>query len=242
MNIFPKISGAEVVWDVLVFGHLFWNPYFGESPDNPPRGIPSTCSSVLVRGTDADGRPYRLIIDPTIRHSAEEYYFDLNRRTGLRPEAITHCFSTHHHFDHWNGLKYFPNASWFAGPGNKTLIAAAVKEAEGRDPGDGLSPLIPWERITEVAGEFLPGIYALPLPGHTAELHGIAFKSEGKRVLVAADAVMTKDHFYDHVTAFQKDASLKAAAARTISDISESFDIVVPGHDNQIVLLTRAID
>jgi glyoxylase-like metal-dependent hydrolase (beta-lactamase superfamily II) len=236
MNIFPRINGGEVVWDALVFGHLYWNRYFGETPDNPPRGAPSTCSSVLIRGKQKNGTPYCLIVDPTIRHSAEEYYFDLNRRTGLRPDAVTHCFSTHHHFDHWNGLKYFPHAQWLTGPGNKALITGAVEEAQNRDPGDGLSPSIPAERIVEVLGEFLPGVYAVPLPGHTAELCGVAFMSAGKRILVSADAVMTRGHFEDRLTEFQPDPALMAAAAETIRNIAESFDMVVPGHDTLIVL------
>jgi glyoxylase-like metal-dependent hydrolase (beta-lactamase superfamily II) len=190
----------------------------------------------LIRGKEDNGQDYCLVVDPTTRHSAEEYYFDLNRRTGLSPGAVTHCFTTHHHFDHWNGLKYFPRAQWLTGAGNASLIAGAVKEAAGRDPGDGLSPLIPAERIREVSGEFLPGVYALPLPGHTAALHGVAFMSGGRRILAAADAVMTKYHFADRVTEFQPDAEMRLKAAETITNIAESFHIIIPGHDTMIVL------
>jgi len=237
MNIFPPLK-TDVAWDALVFGHLFWNRYFGESADNPPRGIPSTCSSVLVRGNDGDGKRYCLIIDPTTRLSPEVYYFDLNRRTGLGPGAITHCFTTHHHFDHWHGLRYFPNAQWFTGPENKALIKEAVREAKntGRDPGDGQSPEIDADKITEVSGEFLPGVWALRLPGHTGELHGVAFMSGGKKVLAASDAVMTANHFRDRATEFQSDEALRRQAAETINNIAESFDIVVPGHDNLVVI------
>jgi glyoxylase-like metal-dependent hydrolase (beta-lactamase superfamily II) len=235
MNIFPGIKGGDVIWDVLVFGHLACNRYFGESKDKPTRGAPSTCSSVLVRGKQSDGSDYYLIVDPTIRHSAEEYYFDLNRRTGLRPDVITHCFSTHEHFDHWNGLKYFPNAQWLTGIGNMPHIEKAVAQAVGREPGDHLSPTIPTNRIREVSGEFLPGVYALPLPGHTADLHGLAFQAEGKRILVAADSVMTKYHFRDRATEYAPSDALRAIAAKTIEYIAETFDLIVPGHDNLIV-------
>jgi glyoxylase-like metal-dependent hydrolase (beta-lactamase superfamily II) len=236
MNIFPRLETRDVLWDALVFGHLFWNRYFEETRDKPPRGAPSTCSSVLIRGRQSNGKDYCLIVDPTTRHSAEEYYFDLNRRTGLRPEAVTHCFSTHHHFDHWHGLAYFPNAQWLTGTDNAALIAEAVKEVAGKEPGDGLLAGIPAERIQEVAGEFLPGVYALPLPGHTKSLHGIAFESEGKRILIAADSVMTKNHFKDRVTEFQPDTSMWPIVAATIENIAQSFDLVVPGHDNLIVI------
>ncbi|GHV69004.1 hypothetical protein AGMMS49928_09980 [Spirochaetia bacterium] len=239
MNIFPVIKGGDVRWDALVFGHLFWNRYFGESADKPPRGIPSTCGSVLIRGKDAEGRDYALIVDPSTRHSPAEYYFDLNRRTGLSPEAITHCFVTHHHFDHWHGLAYFPQARWFTGPGNAALIAGAIKQSADRESGDGLPPGIPAEKLEEVSGEFLPGLSALHLPGHTAELHGIAFTSGGKRILIAADAVMTACHFRDRALEFQNDPALITKGAATIENIAESFDLVMPGHDNLIVVPGR---
>ena len=240
MDIFPDLKVKDVRWDVLVFGHLACNRYFGESRDNPPRGAPSTCSSVLIRGRDSEGKGYCLIIDPTIRHSAEEYYFDLNRRTGLHPESITHCFSTHEHFDHWNGLKYFPHARWFTGTGNIPKISKAVEQAAGWDPGDHLSPRIPVEKLEEVSGEFLPGVYALPLPGHTAELHGVAFMAGGRRVLAAADAVMTAYHFADRATEYAPNEVLRAQATDTIDKISASFDFIIPGHDNLIVIWPKA--
>jgi glyoxylase-like metal-dependent hydrolase (beta-lactamase superfamily II) len=237
MNIFPPLKNLDVTWDVLVFGHLFWNRYFGETSDNPPRSIPSTCSSVLIRGKDSNGKPYCLIVDPTTRRSPEEYYFDLNRRTGLRPELITHCFTTHNHFDHWHGLRYFPNALWFTAPGNRILIDEAVKQAVDtkKDPGDGQPPEIDVNKVTEVSGEFLPGVWALPLPGHTRDLHGVAFMSEGRKILMAADAVMTGYHFRDRATEFQSDEIMKKQGSATIENIAESFDIVVPGHDNMII-------
>jgi glyoxylase-like metal-dependent hydrolase (beta-lactamase superfamily II) len=236
LNIFPNIQGGELRWDALVFGHLINNSYFGEDKDHPsPRGNPSTCSSVLIRGKNIDGSEYRLIVDPTIRRSDKEYYYDLNRHSGLFPEDITHCFCTHEHFDHWNGLKYFPRAIWLTALGNKAGIGRDNEASAGRETGDNMGPTIPWERIEEVSGEFLPGLYALHLPGHTAALHGLAFVSEGKKILAAADAVMTRMHFKDRLTQFPPSEELRKKAAETIDNIAESFDIIIPGHDNLVV-------
>jgi len=236
MNIFPELMINEVRWDVLVFGHLRWNRYFGETAENPPRGMPSTCSSVLIRGKETNGKDFFLIVDPTIRHCPEEFYFDLNRRTGLGPDCVTHCFATHHHFDHWHGFKYFPRAKWLTGPGNRELIIGASKNSAGTDPGDGLAPEIEAERITEVSGEFLPGVAAIPLPGHTGDLHGIGFMSQGRRIIMAADSVMTAYHFRDKTTEFQTDAALIITARETIENIAQTFDLIIPGHDNLIIV------
>ena len=236
MNIFPEIKmDAGVRWDVLVFGHLRWSRYFGETAENPPRGNPSTCGSALIRGREENGKEYFLLVDPTIRPSREEYYFDLFRRTGLRPDVITHCFATHHHFDHWHGFKYFPNAKWLCGKGNRTLIIDAEKHSAGTDPGDGLSPEIGAEKLVEVEGEFLPGLSTVPLPGHTRDLQGIGFLCEGKKILIAGDAVMTGYHYKDRATEFQPDSEWVKIAADTIENIDQSFDLVLPGHDNLII-------
>lgn len=220
MNIFPHLEGTIDDFDVIVEGHLRWNRYFGETPSSPPRGYPSTCTSVMIRGKDTTGKAYVLIVDPTTRWTPKDYYFDVNRRTGLYPEAITHCFSTHHHGDHVEGLQYFPGAVWLAGRGAAQLIRETAT-IEGI------------ERIQEVCGEFLPGVYALPLPGHTDTLHGVAFCFRGKKILVAGDGIMTKYHFLHNTTEFETDAE---TAAQTIRNIKESFDFVIPGHDGlQIV-------
>ena len=124
-DLFDTISQEVEDYDVIVIGHLKWNRYFGESQDNPPRGDPSTCTSTLVTGREKT-TPFRLLVDPTIRLTKEDYYFDLNRRTGLHPSDITHCFISHTHFDHQMGVNYFPNTKWLAA----TPVARALLGSE----------------------------------------------------------------------------------------------------------------
>lgn len=221
MDIFPDIKGSIIDYDVIVTGHLRWNRYFNETPQSPPRGDPSTCSSVLIRGQQTDGSDYVLIVDPTLRWTPEAYYFDVNRRTGLKPDRVTHLFCTHQHADHQEGFRYFPNAVWQAAAPVATLLRH--------------SEFIDGSRVVPVSGEFLPGVFALPVPGHTDTIHGVAFSIGGKKVLVAADAVMTKYHFQHNTTEFQNDPKMNEVAAQTIRNIKDSFDIVIPGHDHLIV-------
>jgi len=222
MNIFPGIKGTIDSWDMIVMGHLRVNTYFGESYDNPPRGQPSTCTSVMVRGKDMAGKPYVLIIDPTVRLSAKDYDFDINRRTGLRLEDVTHCFVTHHHLDHFEALQYFPDAVWMA----ETVVADIIRESDEIDA----------SAIIGIEGEFLPGVAVVPLPGHTDSIHGVAFIGGGKKVLVAGDAVMSRHHFEHETTDFQPDPEMQKVAKKTIQAMKASFDIVVPGHDNLVVI------
>jgi glyoxylase-like metal-dependent hydrolase (beta-lactamase superfamily II) len=219
MSIFPAITGQIDDQDIIVVGHLRWNRYFGESEATAPRGQPSTCTSTLIRGRDAQGVPYALLVDPTLRQSASDYYFDLNRRTGLQARDITHCYVTHEHMDHQAGLNYFPNAVWYAAP----PVAEALRDSE----------YIDGSRVVSVEGEFLRGVHTVPLPGHTYGLHGLAFAYQGLRYIIAGDGVMTRQHFTHETTEFQKDADM---AAETIRRIKAGADVVIPGHDNLIII------
>lgn len=216
---FPNILGTIDSYDVIVVGHQRCNVYFGDDPQNPPRGKPVTCTSTLVRGRRADGSKYALLIDPTTRHNPEEFYFDLKRRTGLEPEEITHCFVTHEHFDHVEGLNYFPNAQWLVEKRNL--------------PWAGASMVADKAKMHPVEGEFLPGVYAHPLPGHTNTLCGVAFVYEGRKYIVAGDAVVSRHHFKDFANNFEDDVE---AARRTQMQIKEDFDVVIPGHGNLFLI------
>lgn len=222
-DVFAKLNGEIDDYEVIVIGHLKWNPYFGELVDAPPRGDPSTCTSTMIRGKLENGEPFVLMIDPTLRVTPEDYYFDINRRTGLHPEDITHCYVTHSHYDHQAGLAYFPGAVWYA--------AKPVAEELSR------SPYIDGTRVIGVEGEFLPGVYAVALPGHMRQLHSAAFRKNGRRVVVAGDGVMTRDHFRHRTTMFGEDSKV---AADTIRMLEEMADIIIPGHDNLIVNDRRA--
>ncbi len=157
-------------------------------------------------------------MDPTWRATASDYYFDLNRRTGLHYGEITHCYVTHDHTDHQMGLNYFPNAVWCAAPPVQAALAG--------------SPHIDGARVQPVSGEFLPGLAPVALPGHTASLHGLAVRCAGRRVVVAGDAVMTGDHYAHETTEFELDA---AQAAETIRMLKAGADVVIPGHDNLLI-------
>lgn len=93
--------------------------------------------------------------------------------------------------------------------------------------------LVDKSKLIGVEGEFLPGVQAIPLPGHTNTSHGVAFALDGKRILVAGDAVVSRHHFKDNANNYEDDPE---EAAKTQVMIKQEFDLVIPGHDNLIVL------
>ena len=78
------------------------------------------------------------------------------------------------------------------------------------------------------------GVTAVPTPGHTLSHHSLRFDCEGRSVVIAADAAMTRDFWNDRRGYFNSaDFDL---AARSIEALSQIADIVIPGHDNYFLV------
>lgn len=213
IDIKGKIDG----FDIITIGHQRVNIYFGDDIKNPPPRQ-SLCTSTLIRGQDEDGKGYAMLIDPSTCNTKEEYYFEIKRRTGLQPQDITHCFCTHEHYDHIQGLAYFPWAKFMAAKSNVPWVGASM--------------LVNKTELIGVEGEFLPGVVVVPLPGHTNTLHGVAFEYGSKKCIVAGDAVVTKNHFRDETNNYEDDVQ---RAIETQRFIKKNFDVIIPGHDNIII-------
>lgn len=202
----PKIKR----WDLVTVGNLARNPLWGETGTKPLRS--TLCTSTLIQGEG-----FRLLVDPSLA-KAEQMAAELDRRTGLKAGDIDSVFVTHHHDDHWFGLAHFPDARWFAAP----EVADALNRM-GRLP----------KRVQAAEGPIFSAVSLVPTPGHTLSHHSLQFQCEGRSVVVAGDAVMTKDHWQDR-QGHHNSADL-GLAARTIERLAALADLVVPGHDNFFV-------
>jgi glyoxylase-like metal-dependent hydrolase (beta-lactamase superfamily II) len=194
-------------WDIICIGNLSRNRYWGEDERKAIR--PALCTCTLVAG---DG--FRLLVDPALV-DAESMAAELNRRTGFRPAGVTAVFVTHEHGDHHAGLRHFPGAQWFAPP----EAAEAVNRSRNYD-----------KPIVAVTGRLFDGVDIIPTPGHTPGHHSLRLELEGQSIVIAGDAVMTRDFWRDRQGYFNsKDFP---QASRTIEMLAETVDVIVPGHDN----------
>ncbi len=197
--------------DVITIGNLSRNRYWGESDEEGLRD--AWCTSTLVTG---DG--FRLLVDPALK-DPEAMARELDRRVGLKLQAISAIFVTHHHDDHHWGLEAFPRAQWWA----RREVAAIINENNSYS-----------KRIEPAEPRLFDEIEVIHTPGHTAEHQSLLFGCDGQTVVVAGDAVMTRD-FYAHRQGYFNSASFEAAA-QTIEEIGRIADVVVPGHDNYFLV------
>jgi glyoxylase-like metal-dependent hydrolase (beta-lactamase superfamily II) len=194
-------------WDVITIGNLSRNRYFGESDEKALRAAICTCTLVT-------GERFRLLVDPSIADKVAMLH-ELDRRTGVKPDAVNGIFITHEHGDHVAGIEHFPNAPWWA--------AAPVAEALNRTNR--------FSRKFEAAPRILfDAIEVIATPGHTATHHALRFDCEGQAVVVAGDSVATRDYWRERRSYYN--AIDPALAARTMDGMAATADVIVPGHDN----------
>lgn len=164
---------------------------------------------------------------------------------GIHPSEIDAILLTHAHPDHVGGVMnasgeaVFPNAelvahhrevAFWEDDGN---LSRAPERARGnflvaRQAFDGYR-----DRLrTFDAGEVLPGMTAVPLPGHTAGHTGYRLESGGQNLLVWGDIV----HFPeiqiprpDVSIAFDQDAHLAAETRTRLLDIASSENLLIAG-------------
>lgn len=200
-------------WDVVTIGNLSRNRYWGESDATPVRSG-SICTCTLVQGEG-----FRLIADPSLSN-ADGMARELDRRTGLKLRDITAAFVTHEHADHWYGLAHFPDARWLAAPD----VAAALNKT-GKLP----------KPVEAATGRLFESVEVLPTPGHTLSHHSLRFDCEGFSVVIAGDAVATRD-FWRERRGYYNCVDFELSA-KSMGRIAAVADLVVPGHDNYFLNL-----
>ena len=203
-------------WDVITIGNLSRNRYWGESDAQGVRSAICTCT--VIQG---DG--FRLIVDPSLSN-ADEMAKELDRRTGIKPRDINAAFVTHEHGDHWFGLANFPGARWLAAPD----VAAALNKANN----------LP-KQVQSITGNLFDAVEILPTPGHTLSHHSLCFDCDGLSVVIAGDAVPTRD-FWGERRGYYNCVDFELST-KTMDKIAGLADLVVPGHDNYFLNLTNSL-
>ena len=207
-----KAAGRMVDgWSIITIGNLSRNQYWGEPNDKALRDV--LCTTTLITG---DG--FRLLVDPSVA-SPDGMAKELNRRTGLKLDDINTIFITHEHGDHVAGLANFPKALWYSSAQTAEVLNRANRFAKQIEP---------------APNALFDSVEVVPTPGHTRGHHSLRFQCDGKWVVVAGDAVPTRDFWRDRRSFYN--AVNPEQGSRTMDAISKMADIVVPGHDNYFLI------
>jgi glyoxylase-like metal-dependent hydrolase (beta-lactamase superfamily II) len=198
-------------WDIITIGNISRNRYWGERDDTAYRSAICTCT--LVQGDD-----FYLLVDPSLKE-ADAMAAELFRRTGKQLGDVDHIFITHAHGDHHYGLKHFPHARWLAAPPVAELLNQSGHYIKAVAPAT--NPLL---------GE----IEIIHTPGHTLHHYSLRFACAGQRVVIAADAAVTRDYWNDRQGYFNSEDF--AAATASMNSLAQIADVIVPGHDNYFLV------
>ncbi|GAB3918770.1 hypothetical protein GCM10011575_33660 [Microlunatus endophyticus] len=217
-------GSAGLRWDVLNIGNLSRNRFWGEPDDHAVRR--AWCTSTLVRTRDLT-----LVVDPGL--PAEAMTQVLDQRAGLRPDDVDAVFVTHRHGDHRVGLDAFAGATWWmAGAELESWAEDAAQSAS--DPPDALLRA----RLQPAPDVLVSGVRVIATPGHTAGHSSVRLEADEGTVIIAGDAVMTRDFLIGREVFFN--TVDREAARRCLDEIAATAVVVVPGHDNAFTVTAGA--
>jgi glyoxylase-like metal-dependent hydrolase (beta-lactamase superfamily II) len=158
-----------------------------------------------------------LLVDPSPHPDRLEPLLFANASLG--PGDIDMIFVTHYHGDHRYGLDLFAGKPW-------VMASAGLDEWRKAVPAERAV----WDRFMIAEDLLFAGVTLLPTPGHTLAHYSLSVETMDGRLIVAGDAVMTRD-FFKAAQGFHNSADL-AQATETIQAIQRVADLVVPGHGN----------
>ncbi|MEW6254115.1 MAG: MBL fold metallo-hydrolase [Planctomycetota bacterium] len=209
------ISGGRLKLDGgAMFGVIPKALWSRACPADEHNRIQLACNCLLVEWSGSDRR---LIIETGHgpKHAAKEqkifaidpalWLLPSLAARGVDPASITDVVVSHLHFDHAGGLTCeldgrlvptFPNARVYAqrreyedACANFGVMTATYRPENFR-PLEEAGTL----RLLDGAGEIIPGVAALPTPGHTHGHHSIAVTGRDRTLVFGGDLMPTRHH------------------------------------------------
>lgn len=176
---------------------------------------------------------------------------------GVSPGDVDAVVMTHLHIDHWGGLTAadgaatFPRAElvipeaeaayWLDG----ATAGAAPDEAKPRFAGAQAAVAPYRDRLRTFAGaEAMPGLHAVPLPGHSPGHTGYLVEGGGKRLLIWGDVMHVPDVQAprpDVGVMFDTEPAAAMATRRRALDMAVADDLMVAGMHLHFPAFSRVV-
>ncbi|MCD6303824.1 MAG: hypothetical protein J7M21_02540 [Planctomycetes bacterium] len=218
---------------VVSIGTLARNRLWGESVE--VRSSHATTTAVFDAGRV-------ILVDPSLPSAALGPVF--NERTGKRLDDVTDVFCTTLRPVHRRSIRAFPEAAWWA---HEDELAYYRRELQDRlDSAGRLDPqqaeavreeLKLLEAFRPAPERFSRQVTVYPMKGASAGSAGLLLTPATTTIVIAGDAAVTAEHV-QHGQVWRGCADLAAAAA-SMRDLLELADVIVPGHDNVMLVPSR---
>lgn len=221
---------------IISIGATDQNPLW----DNDQGGRTGHATTVLVEAADGPA-PVRLIVDPGLPPMALRAR--LNERTSVQPNDITHVFLTSFHPDTRRGVALFENAQLLIAEQERETVGIAMLQQLERlvEAGEGESDVAATlreditllQRSVSAPDRIADGVDLFPLPGVTPGMTGLLLVHPRHTVLIAGDAVHTREHL-ERAQVPKRAADLDSAR-ESLAEATEIADFIIPGRDETVL-------
>ncbi|MGH7660121.1 MAG: MBL fold metallo-hydrolase [Vulcanimicrobiaceae bacterium] len=153
---------------------------------------------------------------------------------GLRPDDIDAIAISHSHWDHCINFPLFPKAQIFIG---RAELEWAAAHAPGEFPIAEMhvEKLLSMENVTRLEGgeSFLPGLEAIPTPGHTPGHMAFAAKGSRGEYIYTGDAIKNSAELCSQRVDMTLDLGRSLDAIRRVREraAANPENVVIFGHD-----------
>jgi N-acyl homoserine lactone hydrolase len=201
-------------------------------PGRSDRGFLGWSSCVLVRSET--GSP---ILFDTAGFNERVMLYERLGQLGMKPEDIGAVFLSHFHFDHVANVGMFPNAKIY-------LHEKEIAHIHACRNGNVHDPAVPHELFLALESSDNLRVLRGPrgrvdtwewvlTPGHTPGLCSMLLTIGGKKWVLASDAVKNSYELETETVTMTLDPK---ASKQSIVWIKNTADVVIPGHDEQLIL------
>lgn len=167
-------------------------------------------------------------------------------KIGVEPAAITDIIISHPHWDHIDGIKFFPNAQvWMQKEDYNYYVSGAWQKGGNSGGFEKSDVLAVVERnvagkVTLVDGdnkEIIPGIKVFTGSRHTYNSQYVQVQSGNDRIIIASDNIWIYYSLEKMLPAPSYgtfDAKGYVAAMQRMKTLASKADFIIPGHDGRL--------
>lgn len=164
----------------------------------------------------------------------------LGERTGKAVADVTDVFCTTLRPVHRRGIEAFGSARWWCAEDELETylqhlgeLESSAERLDGEQAAAVEADLKLLRRFQPAPEKFARGVHLYPLAGPSVGSAGLLLAQSTSTILVAGDAALTAEHV--HRGTVWEGCADAAAAGRSLRDILEVADVIVPGHDNMML-------